>query len=179
MAIRKIIGEGDELLRKMSKPVTDFDESLSLLIDDMFDTLAKAQGAGLSAVQVGVLKRVFIMDAGHGKRECINPRILKQEGSNKIKVEGCLSVPGKCGLVERPERVTAEYQDRTGAWIKKKFTGFEAKCFCHEFDHLDGILYIDKATKMFKDRDEYNQTIKKEEKKQAKNNSNTNKGGEA
>ena len=165
MAIRKIIEESDEILRKISKPVSDYDDSLGVLIDDMFETLAKAQGAGLSAVQVGVLKRVFVMDAGHGKRECVNPKILKQEGSNKIKVEGCLSIPGKCGLVERPEKVTVTYEDRFGNTIKKKFSGFEAKCFCHEFDHLDGILYIDRATKMFKDREEYKKSVKEEERK--------------
>lgn len=174
MALRKILAESDEILRKVSKPVTDFDESLKTLISDMFETLANAKGAGLSAVQVGVLKRVFIMDAGHGKRVCINPKILKQEGSNKIKVEGCLSVPGKCGIVERPEKVTVEYLDESGQLLKKRFSGFEAKCFCHEFDHLDGILYIDKATKMFKDKNEYNESIKKENKKSKKPNSNDN-----
>ena len=89
-------------------------------------------------------------------------KILKEEGENKIKVEGCLSVPGKCGIVERPEKVWVEYQDRNGTLVSnKKLTGFEAKCFCHELDHLNGILYIDKATEMFEDRDEYNQKKKK------------------
>lgn len=159
MAIRNIIKDSDEILRKLSKPVVDFDNRLFELLDDMADTLKKAEGAGLSAVQVGVLKRAFIMDVGHGLRECINPKILRAEGVNKIKVEGCLSVPGKCGLVERPEKVWVEYQDRNGKTVNKKFTGFEAKCFCHEFDHLDGILYTDKATKMFKDRDEYDKSL--------------------
>ncbi len=167
MAIRKIINESDETLRKISKPVVDFDDRLFELIEDMKDTLAKAEGAGLAAVQVGVLKRLFVMHAGKEERECINPSIIKQDGINKIKVEACLSVPGKCGYVERPEKVWVEYQDRTGKKIQKKFTGFEAKCFCHELDHLDGILYIDRATKMFKDRDEY----AKEQGKQKKDNS--------
>lgn len=156
MAIRKIIKDGDETLRKKSKPVTEFDDRLEELLDDMAQTMYKAEGAGLSAVQVGILKRVFVMDTGHSLRECINPVLIRQEGENKIKVEGCLSVPGKCGLVERPEKVWVEYQDRTGAKVTKKFTGFEAKCFCHEYDHLDGILYTDKATEMYNDRDEYN-----------------------
>lgn len=155
MAIRKILNDSDETLRKISKPVVDFDDRLFELIEDMKDTLAKAEGAGLAAVQVGVLKRLFIMHAGKEERECINPVIIKQEGINKIKVEACLSVPGKCGYVERPEKVWVEYQDRTGKKVQKKFTGFEAKCYCHELDHLDGILYTDKATKMFKDREEY------------------------
>ena len=164
MAYRKVLHEGDETLRKISKPVVDFDQNLWTLLDDMDETMKKSEGAGLAAVQVGVLKRVFIMRAGkdHILRECINPKILKEEGENKIKVEGCLSVPGKCGTVERPEKVWVEYQDRNGKLISnKKFTGFEAKCFCHELDHLDGILYIDKATEMFEDRDEYNQKKKK------------------
>lgn len=172
MAIRNILKEDDETLRKISKPVIDFDERLWLLLDDMKETMYKKEGAGLSAVQVGVLKRAFVMHAGKEFRECINPKLIKQEGENKIKIEGCLSVPGKCGLVNRPEKVWVEYQDRNGNKISKKFTGFEAKCFCHEYDHLDGILYIDKATKMFNDRDEYNREKKNLEKenKQKKNN---------
>ena len=167
MAYRKILHEGDETLRKISKPVVDFDQNLWTLLDDMAETMKKSEGAGLAAVQVGVLKRVFVMQAGIDKplRECINPKILKEEGENKIKVEGCLSVPGKCGNVERPEKVWVEYQDRNGNLVSnKKLTGFEAKCFCHEFDHLNGILYIDKATEMFEDRDEYNQKKKKKDK---------------
>lgn len=160
MAIRNVVKEGDEILRKISKPVVDFDDRLGELLDDMRQTMYKCEGAGLSAVQVGVLKRAFVMHAGKEYRECINPKIVKQEGENKIKVEGCLSVPGKCGYVDRPEKVWVEYQDRTGAKITKKFTGFEAKCFCHESDHLDGILYIDKATKMFNDREELNKSKK-------------------
>ncbi|MBQ8424925.1 MAG: peptide deformylase [Clostridia bacterium] len=162
MAIRKVLTEEDETLRKISKPVVDFDDRLGFLLDDMHETMIKKEGAGLAAVQVGVLKRAFVMHAGKEYRECINPKIIKQEGENKIKVEGCLSVPGKCGYVERPEKVWVEYQDRTGKKVSAKLTGFEAKCFCHESDHLDGILYIDKATKIFNDRDEYNRKKEKE-----------------
>ena len=161
MAIRKIITEGDELLRKISKPVVDFDANLSSLIDDMFQTMHKNEGAGLAAIQVGVLKRLFVMKAGKEAYECINPVILKQEGVNNIKIEGCLSIPGKCGFVERPAKVWVKFQDRTGKLINKKFTGFEAKCFCHEYDHLDGILYSDRATKMFSDRKEYVKYVNK------------------
>ena len=121
MAIRNIVKEGDELLRKKSKPVVDFDKNLHTLLDDMVETMHKAEGAGLAAVQVGVLKRVFVMDTGNGLKECINPVILKQEGVNKVKVEGCLSVPGKCGYVERPEKVWVEYFDRNGQKQTKKF----------------------------------------------------------
>ncbi len=164
MAYRKVLREGDETLRKISKEVVDFDKNLWTLLDDMAETMKKSEGAGLAAVQVGVLKRAFVMQAGKDKtvRECINPKILKEEGENKIKVEGCLAVPGKCGIVERPEKVWVEYQDRNGTLVSnKKLTGFEAKCFCHEFDHLNGILYIDKATEMYDDRDEYNHKKKK------------------
>lgn len=161
MAIRKVVTEGDEILSKVSKPVAEIDDRLIALLDDMRDTMYKYEGAGLSAVQVGVLKRVFVMHAGKEYRECINPVLLREEGINKIKIEGCLSVPGKCGLVERPDKVWVEYQDRTGAKVSKKFTGFEAKCFCHELDHLNGLLYTSKASKMFKDRNEYGEYEKK------------------
>ena len=155
MAIRKVLIDGDEILRKKSKPVTVFDENLAILLDDMFDTMKKHEGAGLAGVQVGVLKRLFVMKAGKEAYECINPEILKSEGKNNIEIEGCLSIPDKCGLVERPAKVWVKFQDRNGKVISKKFTGFEAKCFCHESDHLDGILYSDKAKKMFSDRKEY------------------------
>lgn len=164
MAIRKVLKEGDETLRKISKPVTVFDDRLHELLNDMRDTMYKCEGAGLSAVQVGVLKRVFVMHAGKDYRECVNPVLVKQSGENKIKIEGCLSVPGKCGTVERPDKVWIEYQNRYGEKQEAKLSGFEAKCFCHEFDHLDGILYIDKATEMFNDRDEYARKKDKETK---------------
>lgn len=163
MAIRKVILEDDEILRKKSKPVLNFDENLAILLDDMFETMYKNEGAGLAGVQVGVLKRLFVMKAGKLPYECINPEIIKQEGKNNVEIEGCLSIPGKCGLVERPSKVWVKFQDRKGNTLTKKFTGFEAKCFCHEYDHLDGILYPDRATKMFKDRKEY---VKYEEKRQ-------------
>lgn len=160
MATRVILRDTDEILRKVSKSVVDFDDRLFSLLDDMKETMYKKEGAGLAAVQVGVLKRAFVMHAGKEYRECINPEILRAEGENKIKIEGCLSVPGKCGEVDRPEKVWVSYQDRTGKKISQKFTGFEAKCFCHESDHLDGILYTDRATKMYDDRDEYNRQKK-------------------
>lgn len=145
---RIIIKETDPTLRKISKPVKDFDERLHVLLDDMADTMYKADGAGLSAVQVGVLKRVFITDVGNGITEFINPILIKSSGKNKIKEEGCLSVPGKYGIVERPETVWVRYQDRNGNEIEEKLKGYAAKAFCHEYDHLDGILFIDKATKI-------------------------------
>ena len=147
---RIIIKETDSTLRKVSKPVTVFDERLHILLDDMADTMYKADGAGLSAVQVGVLKRVFITDVGHGKEEFVNPILIKSSGKNKIKEEGCLSVPGKYGIVDRPETVWVKYQDRFGNFKEDKLKGYAAKAFCHEYDHLDGILFIDKATNIKK-----------------------------
>ena len=140
MAIRNVLKEGDEILRKVSKPVKVFDESLGQLLDDMKETMHKNEGAGLSAVQVGILKRAFVMQAVEEYYECMNPKILKQEGVNETRIEGCLSVPGKCGYVDRPDIVWVEYQDRTGKVIKNEF---------------HGILYVDKATEMFEDREEY------------------------
>lgn len=147
---RIIIKENDPTLRKISKPVKDFDARLHALLDDMADTMYKADGAGLSAVQVGVLKRVFVIDVGNGLIEFVNPILIKSSGTNKIKEEGCLSVPGKYGLVDRPETVWVKYQDRYGNEVENKFKGYAAKAFCHEYDHLDGVLFIDKATKIKK-----------------------------
>ena len=137
-------------MRKISKPVKEFDERLHILLDDMADTMYKADGAGLSAVQVGVLKRAFVIDVGKGIVEFINPELIKSSGKNKIKEEGCLSVPGKYGYVDRPETVWVKYQDRFGNMVEDKLKGYAAKAFCHEYDHLDGILFIDKATKIKK-----------------------------
>jgi peptide deformylase len=148
MAIRNIIQEGDLTLRKKSFEVTDFGEKTHQLLDDMYDTLVKADGAGLAAVQVGVLRRIFLVIKGDsakdGVYEVINPKIISQSGS-QCGVEGCLSVTNKWGDVERPYKVTIKYQDRYGKEQKLKAEGFLAKAICHEYDHLDGILYIDKA----------------------------------
>ena len=133
---RIIIKENDPTLRKISKPVKDFDARLHALLDDMADTMYKADGAGLSV--------------GNGLIEFVNPILIKSSGTNKIKEEGCLSVPGKYGLVDRPEIVWVKYQDRYGNEVENKFKGYAAKAFCHEYDHLDGVLFIDKATKIKK-----------------------------
>ena len=146
--IRKIIFEGDETLRKISKPVEVFDQRLHDLLEDMADTMYKADGAGLSAVQVGVLKRVFVIDVGQGLKEFVNPEMLKCSGKNKITQEGCLSVPGKYGYVDRPENVWIKYQDRFGKEHQDMLSGYAAKAFCHELDHLNGILFIDIAKKV-------------------------------
>ena len=144
MAIRKIIQLGDETLRKKSFPVAEINEKTIQLLDDMKDTLDKAKGAGLAAVQVGVLRRIFIVDVEEGFFEFINPEILSQKGE-QYGLEGCLSVKGKWGDVKRPYEVKIKAQDRTGKYFTLKATGFFAKAICHEYDHLEGTVYVDKA----------------------------------
>lgn len=144
MAIRKIVQLGDDVLRKKCFSVTDFGEKTSQLLDDMKDTLKKAQGAGLAAPQVGILRRIFVVDVEEGYFEFINPEIISKSGK-QYGVEGCLSIVGKWGDVERPQSVKIKAQDRNGNWFTIKARDFFAKAICHEYDHLDGILYIDKA----------------------------------
>ena len=148
MALRNVVVEGDEILRKKCREVGEITDRIKLTLDDMLETMHKTNdGIGLAAPQVGVLKRIVVIDTtGEDLYVLINPQILETSGEQTGQ-EGCLSVPGKCGTVERPEKVWVEYQDRNGKLISnKKFTGFEAKCFCHEFDHLNGILYIGRST---------------------------------
>ncbi len=150
MAIRNIIQVGDETLRKKCFEVTDFGPKTRQLIDDMKDTLFKADGAGLAAPQVGVLRRIFIVYAENKYYECINPVIVKQSGKQSGE-EGCLSIKGQYGVVERPMKVTVKALDRFGKPFTVKAEGFTARAFCHEYDHLDGILYIDKAISVSKE----------------------------
>lgn len=144
MAIRKIVYEGDELLRKKSKPVKDFDDDLDQLLDDMKETMHANDGMGLAAVQVGVLRRVVIVEANGMFVELINPEIIKVEGED-IDTEGCLSVPGFNDKVKRPYRVTVKALDRYGYPFQITGEKYFARCVCHEVDHLDGVLYIDKS----------------------------------
>ena len=144
MAIRKIVALGeDEVLRKRSRKVDKFDKRLWTLMDDMADTMYEADGAGLAAPQVGILKRVVVIDVGEGLIELVNPEILEAEGTQMC-IEGCLSVPGRRGKVERPEKVRVHAQDRKGRHIELEGEGFLANAICHELDHLDGIMYTDK-----------------------------------
>ncbi len=143
MAIRNIRTENDPILRKKSRIVENFDEKLWLLLDDMKDTMYQAEGVGLAAVQVGILKRVVIVDVGDGLIELINPEIIEVDGE-QFGVEGCLSLPGKSGYTLRPMTVKVKAQNRNGNWCVYKGTELKAKAFCHEIDHLDGTLYIDK-----------------------------------
>lgn len=150
MAIRNIVQVGDPVLRKKCFEVTDFGEKTHQLLDDMKDTLALAQGAGLAAPQVGVLRRIFVVSVDGKYYECINPKIISVSGKQKGD-EGCLSVKGKYGEVERPYRVKVSALDRFGKPFVVNAEGFMARAFCHENDHLDGILYIDKAKEVFEE----------------------------
>lgn len=145
MALRKIVEQGDECLTKVCRPVTKFDRRLHDLLDDMAETLADANGAGLAAPQVGILRRVCLVldEEAEEYLELINPEIIAQEGSQCGR-EGCLSLPGRQGVVTRPMKVTVKAQDRHGNPIQITGEGFFARAICHELDHLDGVLYIDK-----------------------------------
>ena len=143
MAIRKILVEGEETLRKHARKVEKFDQRLWTLLDDMAETMYDADGAGLAAPQVGILKRVVVIDVGEGLIELINPEIIHTEGS-QINPEGCLSIPGRRCTVDRPAMVVVRAQNRNGEAIEITGTEFLAMALCHEIDHLDGILYIDK-----------------------------------
>lgn len=153
MAIRNIVTIDDPVLRKKSRPVVNFDEKLWTLLDDMKETLKKADGAGLAAVQVGILRRAVIVDVGDGKPlELINPEIVETSGEQEGQ-EGCLSLPGEWGVVRRPEFVRVRAQNRKGQWCMYKGEGLKARCFCHEIDHLDGIVFTDRAKRMLTDEE--------------------------
>lgn len=146
MALRKVLLEGDSSLRKKSREVTDFDQRTQELIDDMFETMREADGLGLAAPQVGILKRIFVMEAveDNEAKAFINPVLLNENGE-QTGAEGCLSLPGLFGVVTRPEEIRVRAQDSSGEEFEKTYTGLQARCICHEIDHLYGILYRDKA----------------------------------
>lgn len=148
--IKTVVQVGDPVLRKISEPVTEFNGELIALLDDMKETLVKENGVGLAAVQIGVLKRIFVISLDEGYFEFINPRIIKTAGT-QCGSEGCLSVKGKYGEVERPNKVVVKALDRNGKPFSVTAYGLFARAVCHENDHLDGILYIDKATNLRND----------------------------
>jgi peptide deformylase len=154
MALRNLLFEGDAALRKQCRPVTDFNPRLHQLLDDMRDTLDEANGVGLAASQVGVLRRVVLVietnvdeDEQEYVIELINPEIIDEDGE-QTGAEGCLSFPGKYGVVSRPDRVRVRAQDRNGEFFEAEGTGMTARCFCHEIDHLNGIVFIDHVQRM-------------------------------
>ena len=143
MGLRKILTDKDPALHKVCRPVTEFDKKLHKLLDDMRETLIDSGGVGLAAPQVGILRRVFLVDVGVEENEIIefiNPEILETDGEQDGP-EGCLSVPGKYGLVKRPYYVKVRAQDRDGNWFEAEGEELIGRCFCHENDHLDGIVY--------------------------------------
>ena len=140
MGLRKILTDKDPALHKVCKPVVNFDWRLHKLLDDMAETLEKANGVGLAAPQVGILRRVVIVDTGDGILELVNPELVETDGE-QVGAEGCLSVPGKYGLVKRPYYAKVRAQDRDGNWFEAEGEELIGRCFCHELDHLNGILY--------------------------------------
>ena len=142
MALRKILTDKDPALHKVCKPVEVFDSKLHKLLDDMRETLIDSNGVGLAAPQVGILRRVVLVDTGEEILELINPEMLETDGE-QVGPEGCLSVPGKYGLVKRPYWAKVRAQDRNGDWYEAEGEELIARCFCHELDHLDGIVYTE------------------------------------
>ena len=153
MAIREIRKKGDPCLEKVCHPVTEFNERLHLLLDDMRETLEESGGVGLAAPQVGILRRVVVVDAGDEDIELVNPEVVEVSEETQTGLEGCLSLPGKYGIVTRPEHVVVRAQDRNGDWYEYEGDDIVARCFLHEIDHLDGILFTDRATHMYTDEE--------------------------
>jgi peptide deformylase len=142
MGLRKILTVSEPALRKVCKPMVNFDNRLFRLLEDMRETLIDSGGVGLAAPQVGILRRVVLVDTGEEILELINPTLVAVDGE-QIGAEGCLSVPGKYGLVKRPYWAKVRAQDRNGNWFEAEGEELIARCFCHELDHLDGIIYTD------------------------------------
>ena len=162
MALRKIVLQGDEILKKKCRPVTEFNERLHTLLDDMTDTLIDSGGVGLAAPQVGVLRRVcVVMNEDEEILELVNPEIIYTEGE-QTGLEGCLSVPGKYGEVTRPNFVRVRAQDRDGNWFEAEDEGLTARCFCHEIEHLDGHLFVEHTDHLLTD-EELEEYIRRQE----------------
>ncbi|MBQ9961639.1 MAG: peptide deformylase [Firmicutes bacterium] len=154
MALRNVVTEGDEILRKKCREVSEVNDRIRMTLEDMLETMHSQQGVGIAAPQVGVMRRMFIAEPEEGRiYYMINPVILEQSGS-QIDDEGCLSVPGMIGTVERPDYIKIEALDLNGEKQVYEFYDFDARVMCHEYDHLDGILYIDKATNIRSAADE-------------------------
>lgn len=166
MATRRIVEIGDEKLRKHAKPVEKFDLRLRVLLKDMADTMYKADGVGLAAPQVGILRRAVVIDIGEGLIELVNPEIISTEGEQSGP-EGCLSVPGRSGIVTRPNVVTVRAVNGHGEPVELTGEGFLARAICHELDHLDGILYVDKMEREIFPEDEEDEEEEETDEKEA------------
>ncbi len=147
MAIRNVVKEGDDVLRKTARPVIEFNKRLHDLLDDMAETMYATNGVGLAANQVGILRRVVVIDVGEGLIELVNPEIVSKSGKQQ-EVEGCLSSPGEYGITDRPMKVKVVAFDRFGNEASYEGEGLLARAFCHELDHLDGVLFKDNAIRM-------------------------------
>ncbi len=152
MALRKILTQEEPTLHKKSRPVTSFDKKLHVLLDDMIETLYEANGVGLAAPQVGILRRVVVIDTGEEILELINPEILETSGEQDG-MEGCLSIPNEYWMVKRPNHVKAKAQDRNGEWYEIEADELIARCICHECDHLEGHLYTEIAYRKLTDEE--------------------------
>lgn len=149
MALRNVVLMGNDILRKKSKLVEKFDDNLDVLLDDMYETMVKNGGVGIAGPQVGVLKRVFVIEIDGLKMEFINPTIIKQSGS-VVAQEGCLSVKNQNGYVDRPQKITVKAFNRNGVEFELTISDWPARVICHEYDHLDGILFVDKVIEDYK-----------------------------
>lgn len=165
MAIRQIRIEGDPILRKKTREVSKVDDRIITILNDMEDTLYDADGLGLAAPQVGILRKIVVIDMrdGNGIIKMINPNIIEKSGKLQLNTEGCLSVPEKSGYVRRPENLTVEYLDESGERHSMYCEGYKAVCVSHELDHLDGILYIDKIAELSDEEIEFIEEENQEE----------------
>ena len=166
MALRNIVTVGDPILNKTCRAVTKFDGKLAQLLDDMFETMHDANGVGLAGPQVGILRRVVVVDTGDEDVELVNPEVVSVSEEMQTGLEGCLSVPGKYGVVTRPMAVTVRAQDRYGDWYEYDGEELAARAFLHEIDHLDGHIYTEIAERMLSP-EELEEMMKQEEEEEA------------
>ncbi|MDR0197580.1 MAG: peptide deformylase [Oscillospiraceae bacterium] len=164
MATRRIAASGEDVLRKKSREVTSFDDKLWVLLDDMYETMKMFNGIGLAAVQVGILRRVIVIESQEEKLELINPVITHMKGKQR-EIEGCLSTPGEWGYVVRPEKIKVKAQNRYGKDFMKEAEGLLAIAICHEIDHLNGVMFTDIADEMVDDEHELEEAKKSRKRK--------------
>ena len=147
MALRNIVKDGDPILTKVCRPVEKFDHKLEVLLDDMYETMQDADGVGIAGPQVGMMRRLCVIDVGEGRLDLVNPEIIETSGTQDG-VEGCLSFPGEYGMVERPNHVKVRAQNKDGEWYEVEGEELLARALCHEIDHLDGICFVKRASRM-------------------------------